>query len=227
MTRRRAHNFVDLSGSAIGAWSVGADNRRSSSGKTEWECTCRCGAVRWVPTGNLRRGKSRGCRNCGQKGKRNFNFKDLAGHVFGRWTAVSFKQGRWLCVCSCGKVARVLTGSLVAGASRSCGCLKLEQARGRCGPLSPYWKGGSVTKRGYVVATVSGRKTPLHRRVMEAHLGRMLLPTEVVHHIDGDRRNNAIANLELWSVSHPPGQRISDKLRWAREFIALYEGQPV
>jgi hypothetical protein len=34
---------------------------------------------------------------------------------------------------------------------------------------------------------------------MEAKLGRYLEPTEVVHHIDGNRENNDPANLMLFS----------------------------
>lgn len=36
-----------------------------------------------------------------------------------------------------------------------------------------------------------------HRAVMADHLGRELLPHEVVHHRDGDGLNNSIENLEL------------------------------
>lgn len=46
-----------------------------------------------------------------------------------------------------------------------------------------------------------------HRLVMEQKLGRLLEPQETVHHLDGDRANNDINNLELWSGSHPSGQR--------------------
>ena len=126
------------------------------------------------------------------------------------------------------------------------GCDRKAQARGWCAyhyhrwiikgapdhPLEKRtgenhyaWKGGKYADRkGYIHVLIPGAGDYAleHRVVMEQFLGRPLLPQESVHHINGVRDDNRIENLELWSSSHPSGQRVEDKLAWAREIVALY-----
>lgn len=61
-----------------------------------------------------------------------------------------------------------------------------------------------------------------HTLVMSQVIGRPLLPGESVHHINGLRSDNRIENLELWSTSQPPGQRVEDKVRWAVQLLEQY-----
>lgn len=84
----------------------------------------------------------------------------------------------------------------------------------------------SVT-RGYVRVPIGdGKRVAEHRQVMEKILGRVLYPDETVHHVNGVRGDNRPENLELWSSSQPAGQRVEDKLSWAREIIRRYDTQP-
>jgi hypothetical protein len=80
-----------------------------------------------------------------------------------------------------------------------------REIRRRTGEHTSNWKGGTrVDSSGYL--SIKCLEHPAadhegyvreHRLLMEAKIGRYLQPKEVVHHIDGNRRNNDLGNLRL------------------------------
>ena len=168
-------------------------------------------------------------------------FDGCGGRPKARWyCSAHYRQNRE------GKTLRPVDRHIIYGQCTFDGCGRPVHGRGLCGshhaqylngrPLSLLRPDKGVTRPvgsmrrdgGYVRQKVSGHRFvgdgwPLqHVIVMSEVLGRPLRPGENVHHLNGQRDDNRPENLELWTRSQPAGQRVSDKVAWAVEFVRQY-----
>jgi hypothetical protein len=81
-----------------------------------------------------------------------------------------------------------------------------ESHKGKRGVKASNWKGGRRTHKGYILIycpdhpnTIMRFYVKEHRLVMEKHLGRYLKKEEVVHHINQNKADNRIENLQLFA----------------------------
>lgn len=105
-------------------------------------------------------------------------------------------------------------------------CCRECYHKSRIGKRSPNWRGGKKTGSGGYVEIYKPNHQNAdcmgyikeHRLVMSEELGRPLLSTELVHHINENRADNRIENLALMNIGdhishHHSGKRVGEKTR--------------
>lgn len=128
------------------------------------------------------------------------------------------------CACGCGTQIPPYTkhlqprryahghNSKVRGSGCEATQFKPDQRRGR---LNHKWKGGRKLGHSGYVSVLVGKGHPMakagtgyaleHRFVMSEAIGRPLRTNEEVHHINGDRGDNRLENLQLRQKGHGSG----------------------
>ena len=82
---------------------------------------------------------------------------------------------------------------------------------------------GHLTRVGYIRKRYNSKPIMEHRKIWMDKYG--LIPIgHDIHHINKNKSDNRIENLELCISYHPPSQRVEDQLSWAREIIKRYGG---
>ena len=131
----------DLTGRKFNRWSViGLHQEKDRNGQQLWFCVCDCGTEKYILGGNLKRGLTKSC-GCFKKevdiARGITKKRDLTNLKFGRITALEETKKRqnrriiWRCICDCGNEKEILSGELLSGNVRSCGCLQKDSTKER------------------------------------------------------------------------------------------------
>lgn len=188
------------------------------------EKTCQWCGKRWEPKTRFQAARSKTCsRKCGAKLARQTSptpkkprpICQSCGQRFEPKSNTGISRAKY-CSYQCAGTAKSQDPKMRAHlkAIANNGKDKKRPGKGMGGEKNPAWKGGVTYRRGkgnyrgpkyvrcpqeYLPMARKDGYIMEHRLVMAKYLKRLLVRTEVVHHIDHDPRNNMIENLQLYS----------------------------
>ena len=212
-----------------------------------WSACSGCGKERWV----IRYASDKQCRRCAtiahaltvDKSPRWYGGEPELGMVTdgSRLGKSGHHTYVWTACPACSKERWVMRRDTGKKCMR---CAAIE--RNWVGERNPHWKGGvRQIKDGYRYLTVypdhpfiemaskvfiHGKyrySIAEHRLVMAQHLGRLLLPWELVHHLNGLKDDNRIENLELLKSNkeHLPSMNVQRLVKELRARVTLLEAE--
>ena len=129
----------DLTGKIYTYWTVLKDSgTKTNDGDTYWTCQCKCGTIRNVAGGSLRRGKSKSC-GCYKKDHPPKVY-DLINQKFDNLFIIEKTNKRdssgsviWKCKCDCGNICYRSTANLTRkNMIHSCGCYNIKKLQKQC-----------------------------------------------------------------------------------------------
>lgn len=176
----------------------------------------------------------RKCQNCGNIFNARVNRIKKGGDKFcSRTCAGIFRRTKINVFChECGSSFLANPSALSKGDSKFCSreCWQKNISGKRYGDKNPHWKGEHhefVGAKGYVFIRCPGHHRALHEHVKRAtimaekKIGRLLLPGEVVHHINGLKNDDSPENLEIISQSEHAKKHIENGLLKGRRNVRV------
>lgn len=120
---------LDLLDRRFGRLIVISKTDKRSGDSVMWLCQCDCGNTKEINGSSLVQGDTKSC-GCLRKEAKFNNLKDRR---FGSLVVLEEVKERrrnkivWRCLCDCGNYVNIVSGSLVTGLTKSCGCYKLQR----------------------------------------------------------------------------------------------------
>lgn len=227
---------------AIGDFAHASTLGRSGRATFRWSACSGCGKERWV----IRYASDKQCKRCAAteqvswEGGTPVLGDTVNGITIGKVTRATYV---WTACPDCNRQRWVMRRDTAKSCTR-CAAVGRDQT----GERNPRWNGGvRQGKDGYRYLAVSfdhpfigmagkvfvhGKyrySIAEHRLVMAQHLGRLLLPWELVHHLNGIRDDNRIGNLELLKSNkeHLPSMNVQRIVKELRARVTLLEAEVV